>query len=336
MRRHYHTNRLSENAGMHIIKILAYLLAMMFIFIIAMSMDKDKVPESTGTLGDRFDAVATMEYGGDMLNYRENQVENILLIGVDRADIFQTGGDYQGGGQADFLFLLCLDSRNKLMEVVQIDRDTIAEIQIYGAFGNPAGKRTTQICLAQAFGMGINANCENTRSAVSDLLYSIPIDHYIALDMSAIQIINDMLGGVTVTLEEDFSTLDPAMYPGATLTLQGEQAEIFVRTRTEIGSTNAQRMQRQQHYIDSAMNLLISEMEQNLNFIGELLTALENHMVTNADHGWLVNKAYACRRYALGEIITIAGSHKTGQDGFVEFHVDEKALKAVISELYFE
>ena len=33
--------------------------------------------------------------------------------------------------------------------------------------------------------------------------------------------------------------------PGKTITLRGEQAETFVRARMEIGSTNAQRMQRQ-------------------------------------------------------------------------------------------
>lgn len=336
MHRHNHDNWLSKDAYVRIIKILVYLIAMVFIFIIAMSMDKEEGPEPVGTLGDRFDAVATMEYEGDTLDYREKQVENILLIGVDRSEIRQAQTDYQNGGQADFLFLLSLDNRNKRMEVLQIDRDTMAEIQIYGAFGNPAGKRTTQICLAQAFGADVNVNCENTRNAVSDFLYSIPVDHYIALDMSAIRIINDMLGGVTVTLEEDFSAIDPAMQPGKTLTLQGDQAEIYVRTRTEIGSSNAQRMQRQQLYIDSAMELMTSQMEENLNFIRELLTSLEEHMVTNADQGWLVNEAYACRRYTLGEVITLAGSHTTGQDGFVEFHVDEKALKALIADLYFE
>ncbi len=32
-----------------------------------------------------------------------------------------------------------------------------------------------------------------------------------AMDMDGISVLNDSVGGVTVTLEDDFSSLDPAM-----------------------------------------------------------------------------------------------------------------------------
>lgn len=46
------------------------------------------------------------------------------------------------------------------------------------------------------------------------------IDFYVAMNMDGISELNDLAGGVTVTLEDDFSSIDPAMTKGTTLTLQ--------------------------------------------------------------------------------------------------------------------
>ena len=49
-----------------------------------------------------------------------------------------------------------------------------------------------------------------------------------AYEIGAIAALNDLLGGVTVTLQDDFTMADPAMQAGATITLTGEQAVTLV------------------------------------------------------------------------------------------------------------
>lgn len=150
----------------------------------------------------------------------------------------------------DFLRLVAIDSTAKTVFQVQIDRDTMTPITILGVLGNRSGVRTTHICLAHSFGDGGAQSCELTVDAVSNLLFGSQIDYYVAMNLDGISVLNDWVGGVTVTLEDDFSALDAAMTQGTTLTLAGEQAEIYVRSRRNVGvGTNETRMKRQQEYI---------------------------------------------------------------------------------------
>ena len=72
--------------------------------------------------------------------------------------------------------------------------------------------------------------------AVSRLMYNIPIDRVCVFNCEAIGVINDAVGGVEVTIENDFTdeseeVLEPEFYKGNTLKLTGEQAVTFIRER---------------------------------------------------------------------------------------------------------
>ena len=297
----------------------------------------NNAPEPTGSLEGRFASDApTLEYGGRTWTYRENDLTNLLLIGVDWDDSQNSVSD-RYAGQADFLVLLSIDRKNKAVTTLQLDRDTITDIRVYGPFGDYTGVQQTQLSLSHAYGQNAKENCENTVWAVSQLLGNIPIDGYLSLDMSSIAILNDALGGVTVTLEEDFSALDPEMTQGATLTLHGQQAEYYVRGRMSVGDgTNASRMRRQRAFIRGAEDLLLQGMSENLDYIGNIYDALGEHMVTSFRRGWLINMAYESQSYVRKDTVTPAGSHAVGEDGFMEFHVDQEALSEMLTELYFE
>lgn len=293
--------------------------------------------EPMGSLAGRFSSgELTLQYAGRALRYRERALTNVLLIGVDWTEQAQRASA-RYDGQADFLLLLSFDREKKTVASLQLDRDTMTPIRIYGPFGDYTGVRETQICLSHAYGATAEENCENTVWAVGRLLGNIPIDGYMALDMSGITALNDALGGVTVTLEEDFSSLDPQMVKGATITLQGKQAETFVRGRTGVGDgTNASRMQRQRTFIRSAEELLVQRMNEDMGYAGTLYDALAGHMTTNIERGWLINRAYECRDYRRPETKTLAGGHCIGADGFMEFHADKDALNALLTEMCFE
>ena len=70
------------------------------------------------------------------------------------------------------------------------------------------------------------------------------------------------------------------MVKGATLTLTTKQAEYFVRNRISIGEgTNEERMRRQKEYLKNAVDLMIRQISQNPDRVGELLDAVEDCLI---------------------------------------------------------
>lgn len=290
-----------------------------------------------GDLTGRFEEPRTIEYDGKQYQYRKG-LTTILFMGVDHASEGEESGQgYRKGGQADFLMLVILDEENKRLTPIQIDRDTMTEITVLGILGNVAGTRRAQICLSHGFGDGGDQSCEFTVDAVEKLFLGIDIDFYISMDMDGISVLNDMLGGIEVTLEDDFSALDPAMTKGTTLTLQGEQAEYYLRSRMNVGiGTNEARMERQNLYIDQAQQVLDAKIQEDVNFVGELYDELEPYLNTNMKRGRMINEAWASRDYERQSVISLQGEHSLGEDGFMEFHPDERALEQLVLERFYE
>ena len=61
--------------------------------------------------------------------------------------------------------------------------------------------------LAHALSLDHETRAENT-VVVSTLLGGHKIDGFAMVNMSAIEVVNDMVGGVTVTIEDDFPDSD--------------------------------------------------------------------------------------------------------------------------------
>ena len=260
----------------------------------------------------------------------------ILMIGTDQSIENESPRPLtRNGGQADFLLLIVLDRQEHTIQTLAIDRDTITEIPVLGVLGDAMGTRQTQICLAYGFGDGAEQSCELQVQAVSTLLGGIPISNYIAMRMDGIAALNDAVGGVPVTLQDDFSALDAQMIPGNTLTMNGRQAEYFVRKRLRIGAeTNESRMARQETYLRAFYVAL----KQNMNETGEralqrVLNETEPYLTTNMSRGRMINLLWGCRDDTLLDPLHIEGEHVIGEDGFTEFHADERALEGLILAL---
>lgn len=338
---HRHRRRRLSGAAIAVALVcaaLAYVGVLLGIRTVGSRLERSDAPEPVGSLDGRFASdELTLRYADRTWTYRKQELTNLLLIGVDWVEMDSPAASGRYAGQADFLLLLTFDKKNRTISTLQIDRDTMTDIRVYGPFGDYTGIRETQICLSHAYGATAAENCENTVWAASRLLGNIPVDGYLALDMSAITALNDALGGVTVTLEEDFSALDPQMVRGATITLQGKQAETFVRGRTGVGDgTNAARMKRQKAFMQKAGDLIAEGLERDSGFAGTLLDALSGHMTMNVTRGWLINKAYESSGYRRTETRTLAGTHALGADGFTEFRADTDALNDLLTASFFE
>lgn len=291
--------------------------------------------ESFGSLAGRFESDISLSYQGKTVHYREHEITNYLLIGMDRGDMENRG--YQDGGQADFLLILSVDRRHRTITPVMIDRDTMTPVTTYGIFGNPAGTRTMQICLAQAFSGVDNSGSENTAQAASGLLGGVKIDRWLMMNLGGIALLNDSIGGVEVTLEDDLTVLDPALQKGATVLLTGELAEHFVRgRRTVADGTNASRMIRQQTYIEALIQKMNRLLEEDDDFLYRVFDSLSGHMESDADEKILINEANAYSKYDWQPLVTLPGEHGVGEDGFAEFRVDEQRMMDIIVDLWFQ
>lgn len=272
----------------------------------------------------------------DGVTYRKkSRLTTILVMGVDHDT--QDSYEYRKAGQADFLRLVVLDDADKTVQQLQIDRDTITPVTVLGLLGDRYEPVTQQICLGYAFGDGRQTSCEVTVEAVENLLGGQEIDQYLAMGLDGISTLNDLAGGVTVTLEDDFSAADPAMTKGATLTLQGDQAEIFVRRRMDIGEgTNEARMVRQEEYLAQLSAQLESRVQQDQQFTAQVYDALQPYLVTDLAKGQLVNEVWAAKDDTVEPAIALEGEHKVAEDGFTEFYPTEASIQKAVLTLFWE
>lgn len=315
---------------------LAVFLAIIASMVIA-DRQEDKPEETKGSLEERFAPTLIVESEGKQYGYKDWQTKTVLIIGVDSYGLQSETSTYRGGAQADFLMLLSVDREEKTVKSLHIERDTITDIDVYGILGNPMGRRKTQLCLAQGFGNSIKTSTQNTVSAVSRLLNGIPVDYYIVFDTASVNALNDLLGGVMVTLQDDLTMLDPQLRNGATVTLQGNQAELFVRGRMNVADgTNANRMRRQRTYIDSAVEKAREYASENPAYFENLIEGLEGFYYSNLSRSELVGLLNRISSYTREETLLINGKYAIGKDGFREFYADTESLNEKVLELCFQ
>lgn len=281
------------------------------------------------------ETVETREVGGVTYRRREN-LTSILVMGVDHDSEVESEGSYEGG-QADFQRVIVIDSENKTIRQLKIDRDTMAECTVLGYFGSPVGTKEMQISLAHGFGDGKEESCEYARQAAEGLLLDESIDFYLAMNLDGISTLNDLAGGVTVTLEDDFSEIDPAMTKGTTLTLQGDQAETFVRSRMTVGDgTNESRMKRQEEFLSQLAVQLGQKVRASEQFTADLYDELLPYLVTDMARGRIINEVWNARDYTLEPALELTGEHKIADDGFTEFYPDAGSVEQAVLELFWE
>lgn len=297
--------------------------------------NKTAKEETRGSLADVAQG-QTVEVDG-VTYRRKSNLTTILVMGVDKAGDTVATGTALDGGQADFQRLIVIDKENKTVQQLEIDRDTMTEITVLSMLGDISSTRVSQICLAHSYGDGAEQSCQYAVEAVSGLLQGAQIDLYMAMNLDGISVLNDLAGGVTVTLEDDFSSIDPTMTPGTTLTLMGDQAETFVRSRMSIGvGTNEARMARQEQYMSQLLAQLDEKMRQDKQFINTVYESLTPYLVTDMAKGRLVNELWAAKDYERASVLEISGEHSIGEDGFMEFQPDEKSVQQTVLELFYK
>lgn len=210
---------------------------------------------------------------------------NILCIGVDKfVTMTERHPDTNSIGQADVVFVVSLDTKKEEMDIIAIPRDTIVPVEKYNSAMEYMGTENLQLCLQYAYADGIENSCELTQKRVNEIFEGVTIDAYAAINFSGIMQINDAIGGVEVTMKEDYTVHNPKFVKGATLLLTGTDALDFVQKRDiTVANTAYTRIDRQKEYLNEFVKKAKTVVKENPSVISDVYSALKDHMVTNLE-----------------------------------------------------
>ncbi len=280
---------------------------------------------------------SVIDYDGKKYKPKDN-IETLLLLGLDKFEGQSESEDaFYNDKQADFLLLLVLDNSDKTCTAVQINRDTVANVQQLDVAGNRIGLVSEQIALAHTYGNGKEVSCRNTADAVSDMLQGVKIDHYVSVTMDSVPVLNDLLDGVEVEVLEDFGSVDPMLKKGERITLSGSQALTYVQARQGVGDgTNLSRMERQRQYLSALVDKARLKSEADDGFIVDAVLEMSKYAVSNQTAAQLSKLFEKLESYSLTEgIIEIVGETEV-VDGLNEFRPDHQALERLVISLFYE
>ncbi|MDO4419410.1 MAG: LCP family protein [Ruminococcus sp.] len=250
----------------------------------------------------------------DGVNYILNDdVQGILVLGLDKFDEARDDTGFYNDQQADFLMLFVVDNEKETFSAIHLNRDTMAEINVLGVAGEKIDTFTGQLALAHTYGNGREVSCRNTVDAVSGVLNDINIER-----------IND-----------DFSDIDDTLVMGETVTLNSTNVLNFVRTRQGLeDSSNTARMTRQQDYLTSLFKAFNEKAEEDESFIVDSALKLSDYIVSNYTVNQLENLIENLSTYEFKEIYSIDGESKAGEK-FMEFYADQNDVNRLLLDLFY-
>ena len=234
-------------------------------------------------------------------------------------------------GQSDSLNLLIVDRETKQAKILQINRDSMVDVEVYSVDGVKVRTEPMQIALQYAYGDGEEQSCRLTAERVSELLYGVDVQSYLSLTLEGMSEIADAIGGVQMTISEDYTAIDPAFVKGATITMDGKLVEKYVRTRDidELDS-NLDRMKRQQQFMNALIQK-IQGMEGQAQYMS-LYQKMEPYMVTNMT----AEEILSLKEYHIDDQTMEVPGEVIYKDGHAQYIVDNESLQKNVLKIFYK
>ena len=323
--------------GRHYAKKIAYI-CVILVLVLTILYSGLRILESTvfspDENGDGYTVSGIYEKDGVEYILRSD-ITVVMLLGIDETGEVKKSESYTNTGEADMVALLVFNETTQKCDVLSLNRDTMLEMPALGLRGEHAGTFYGQLALSHTFGNGMEQSCENTLTAVSDFMKGIEIDYYMALNMDAIKILNDAVGGVKVNVQEDFSQVDPSI-PMGEHTLLGDQALNYVRIRQDVGDQlNISRMDRHSQYMKGFLTAFRAANEDE-SFTVDVYSQVSPYMVTNFTSKSLSAIANRFGDYELGEIIAVNKGENTVVNGHYQFAADEAYVEELALRYFYK
>lgn len=275
----------------------------------------------------------SITYKGKTYVYNDH-LSNYLFMGIDTKGDMETAesGD---AGQADAVFLVSVDRVTKEMQVISIPRDTMTEIQMFSVSRKSLGLMENHINLQYAQGDGKTESCELMKTAVSKLLWGIPVHGYCSVNMDGIPVMTEAAGNVQVVIPDNsLEEVNPEFTEGAEVTLTKDNVEQFVRYRNTGREQSALvRQDRQKIFIEAYMKKAQEQYAKDASFVTGLYESMKPYMVTNIGNDLFV-KLLSAAQEGKSSVHTLPGKGAQGEY-FDEYRVDEEALQEMIISVFY-
>ena len=267
----------------------------------------------------------------------KGNLETFLVLGLDKYEGEGSADSYNNDKQADFLMLFVFDNATESFSAIHINRDTMANVRILAVDETKVvGTVTKQIALAHTYGRGKETSCRNTKDSVEDLLPGVTVNHYVSVTMDSVATMNDFVGGVEVTVLDDFTGIDATLIKGETVTLRGEQALHYVRTRYGLeDSSNNTRMDRQQQYIQALYDKTMACAEEDDEFLLRLIDTMDDYVVYDSSNYKMQKFVEKFNHYTFKGITELEGETKKGEK-FMEFYPTSESIMKVVVDLFYK
>ena len=281
--------------------------------------------------------VGDFRYKGVHYRYNED-IMTFLFLGIDDMDEVKVVADGVEGGQSDAIFLLVMNPHNKQITVIAVNRNTMTDIDVYDKLGNYLGRAKAQLALQHGYGDAAGVSCERTKETVSNLFRGLPIHGYCAINMGAIPLLNDAVGGIELQALETMDFKDFSIEEGETIHLKGMDAYYYLHNR-DVNTFNSAggRLARQQQYLMLYAEAAIQAIKADITFPVTLYNTLSKYMVTDVSLNEVSYLATQMLDYQFNmeNMHSLRGSTVMGEK-FEEFYVDETALYELIVEVFYE
>ena len=317
----------------NIIVFIISIVVILAISAVAFAMKKNSKEEKDTSSELQQESENYISYNGQRYQHNDH-LRTYLYMGIDKDGPVTEAEDSVSGGQSDAMFLIVVDSEKKTISVLSINRNTMTDVDVYDKDGNFVDTRELQICLQHGFGDGMRTSCQRSVDAVSNLLYGEPVSGYIAMNMDAMPMMNDSVGGVTVEVLDDLNSpsRNVSLHKGETVTLNGDEAYVYLRSRdiNEFDSAT-ERLNRQMQYIQAFVKQAKSK---DATTLVSAYDAITDYIVTNVDVPNLVNKL-TTYEFDDSRMYTIPGETQMGEQ-YEEYHVDEDALYQLMIDTFYK
>lgn len=257
-------------------------------------------------------------------------VKTLLAVSLRDFSPADSAPAFRNSNQADMLMLLVVDEKLGRTTGVQVNPDTMV------SFTPPGKTEAVEVPLGEVYSYGSagSDSCLALLKAVSELLGGVKIDHYMIFAQGAIGIVSDAMGGLEVTVSEDFSARYPQFAPGELATLNAEQADAFFGFRDDADESNRLHMARQQQFMTAVYGPFTEHMQQE-DFLTRLTMQLGDRLMTDLALSQMVKLMEKMEATELVEtIVTLPGSG-AWEDGRYSYRVDAAALDQILKELFY-
>ena len=315
----------------------------------------DVTKEEVESAKEKFAYGNTIPWQDDWLVYNEKIYEykedtiNFLLLGIDRKGKLDHDTDLSDwdAGQADAVFVVSLDPKEKNASVIGIPRNSMAYVEMFDTDSSSLGYIYNQLCLQYGYAGGGELGLEATKRVVSEVLYNLPIHGACAINFEAIGIVTEKIGGVEVTIKEDLSILGPEFVEGNQVVIKGDNTVDFLiyRDTSVIGSPTT-RLTREKEFLEAMIHKAIACVKKDPKIVGEVYNAILPYMNTDITLDKAVYLAMNSLDYRInsnsfyqlqGEDVEVTGIGEFGEERtFNDFYLDEDYLLETVVKVFYE